>query len=367
MAGMQSKPTRLTHARDLLALLTTGTAYWLVIFPRASREVRRWESRARQIPDATLRAQALGKLTSERLNPEAAAFFAVLAPRRRRARLIRLIVAFQIMYDYLDAVNEQAVSAHLRNGLQLHRALSDAVSARSAPADYYRHHPQQQDGGYLLALVHACREVLEELPSTLAVEPLLAHAAERCGEAQSRNHSASVEGEVQLADWTSRQDRRGEYRWWELAAGGISCLSLHALFAAAASRATREDAAHIDAVYFPSICAISAMLDSLVDFSADACTENHSFVAHYATGGQAAERFVAITSEARTLLRALPGHRRHLVILAGIATFYLSAPEAQGEFARPITADTLGCLGPITKPTFAAMRLRRGRRRVSAP
>jgi len=321
---MQSKPTRLTHARDLLALLTTGTAYWLVIFPRASREVRRWESRARQIPDATLRAQALGKLTSERLNPEAAAFFAVLAPRRRRARLIRLIVAFQIMYDYLDAVNEQAVSAHLRNGLQLHRALSDAVSARSAPADYYRHHPQQQDGGYLLALVHACREVLEELPSTLAVEPLLAHAAERCGEAQSRNHSASVEGEVQLAS-------------------------------------------HIDAVYFPSICAISAMLDSLVDFSADACTENHSFVAHYATGGQAAERFVAITSEARTLLRALPGHRRHLVILAGIATFYLSAPEAQGEFARPITADTLGCLGPITKPTFAAMRLRRGRRRVSAP
>jgi|HubBroStandDraft_2_1064218.scaffolds.fasta_scaffold03279_4 tetraprenyl-beta-curcumene synthase len=353
------KSTRRSKARELAALLTAGIAYWLTIYPRARREIRRCRIRARQIPDPTLRAAALEKLNSERLNPEAAAFFAVLAPHRHRGRLVRLMVDFQIAYDYLDAINEEPTSAPLRNGLCLHQALSDAVSSRRARADYYGHHPQGDDGGYLTELVGACQTTIRVLPSASVIEPVLINAAERCGQAQSRNHAMLVEGDTPLASWASAQSADSGYLWWELAAGGISCLALHALFAAAACTTTLQEARSIDTAYSPPICAISALLDSLVDYPQDAGGTNHSFVDHYDTCSQAAERFAAITAEARALVSTLSNHCRHMVILAGIASFYLSAPEAGSEFARPVAMRTLDCLGPTSAPILAVMRLRR--------
>lgn len=346
-------------AAEIIAFVTAGVVYWLTIYPRARLEIRRWAARAGQIPDPTLRAQALFKLTRERLNPEAAAFFAVLAPRRHRTALVRLMVCFQIAYDYLDAINEETETAVLRNGLQLHRALSDAVSSRSCGCDYYRYHPQRDDAGYLADLVRACQDALRALPSASAIESLLIHAAERCGEAQSRNHAVLVEGHGQLIDWAANQCETGEYLWWELAAAGISCLALHALFAAAACATTVEEAARIDMAYFPSVCAISALLDSLVDEPDDSAGTNHSFVAHYESSTLAARRFAAITSEARSLSNSLTDHHRHGVILAGIASFYLSAPGASTELALPVATRTLDCLGRSTAPILAVMRLRR--------
>jgi tetraprenyl-beta-curcumene synthase len=225
-----------SRRREVCALTTAGIAYWLTIYPRARREIRRCRRRAHEIPDATLRAAALDKLTRERLNPEAAAFFAVLAPHRHRGLLVRLMVDFQIAYDYLDAINEQPTTAPLRNGLQLHRALTDAVRPQATCVDYYEHHPHANDGGYLAGLVRACQALMMKLPSTSAIETVLVRAAERCGQGQSRNHAVLVEGDTQLVDWTATQPGRGAYLWWELAAGGISCLALHALFAAAACK-----------------------------------------------------------------------------------------------------------------------------------
>ncbi len=357
MCGMERKSTSYPH--EIIALVAAGVVYWLTIYPRARLEIRRWRRRARRISDPTLRAHALFKLTHERLNPEAAAFFAVLAPWWRRGALIRLIVDFQIAYDYLDAINEQPDTASVRNGLHLHRALSDAVGSRELDADYYRHHPQRDDGGYLRDLVRACRTAMSELPSGAALEPLLVQAAERCGEAQSRNHAVLVEGDAQLIEWAATQQDDGEYLWWELVAAGISCLVLHALFAAAACTTTLGEAERIDTAYYPPVCAISALLDSLVDHDDDAGGTNHSFVGHYLSSGLAAERFAAITSEARELASALRNHRRHAVILAGIASFYLSAPGASSELARPAAARTLACLGASSVPILAAMRLRR--------
>ena len=361
MAGM--KTTRTSTTREMLALLTTGIAYWLTIYPRARREIRRWKDQAQQIPDPVLRAHAMQKLTGERLNPEAAAFFAVLAPFRQRSTLVRLMVAYQIAYDYLDALNESSDGAPLLNGLQLHTALRDAVSQTPGLSDYYQYHPQSNDGGYLPLLVRACRIALRTLPSSSQIEPILKQAADRCGQSQSRNHATLVEGDLQLIRWTETQAADSRYRWWELAAGGISCLALHALFAAAASTTTLWEADRIDAVYFPSICAISALLDSLIDYPIDATTVNHSFVGHYDSSTYAAERFATITDEARVTLQTLSRHRRHAIILAGIACFYLSADEAHTAFASPISVSTLESLGPTTVPMILVVRLMRNRLR----
>ncbi len=357
MAGMET--TRTAQIREIAALLTSGAIYWLTIYPRARREIRRWKTHANEIPDPVLRAGALEKLTRERLNPEAAALFAVLAPRRQRASLVRLIVAFQIAYDYLDAINEHPTTASLQNGLHLHRALTDAVSPRPGRDDYYRHHPQHDDGGYLNALTHTCRAVMRGLPSASVVAPVLTEAVVRCGEGQSHNHAVRVEGHDQLVAWAAVRQLGDGYLWWELAAGGISCLAIHALFAAAASKTTQEEAARIDTAYFPPICAISALLDSLVDHSDDVDTANHSFTGHYDTRTTAVERFATITRDASTLIRALAKPMRHSVILAGIACFYLSAPEVKNEFAKPVAVGTLACLGSITTPMLIVMRLMR--------
>src|SRR4029077_3216649 len=280
--------------------------------------------------------------------------------RRARAPLVQLMVAYQIMYDYLDAINERPDSAPLSNGLQLHRALTDAVIACPVSTSYYRNHPQCDDGGYLDTLVQRCRDILQSLPSTRTITPLLVHAADRCGEAQSRNHAVVTEGNRQLAEWSTAQAPDSGYLWWELAAAGISCLSLHALFAAAASETTLEEAEHIERAYFPPICAISALLDSLIDYPQDLGTTNHSFTSHYGTSSQAGHRFAAITSEASALVRELRHHRRHEIILAGIASFYLSAPAAMTTFAQPIRRCVVASLGRITTPILPALPPRRG-------
>jgi tetraprenyl-beta-curcumene synthase len=357
MAGM--KPLRIPNPRDALALLITGITYWLTIAPTARSELRRWKCYARSIPDPVLKGHALEKLSNEALNPEAAAFFAVLAPKAIRSRLIRLIVAYQVMYDYLDAVNEAPAFSSLRDGLQLHRALLDVVLSQQTSTDYYLH-DSQHDDGYLNALIHTCRGILDACPSREVLTPALIAAARRCGEGQARNHAGSIEGYDQLIDWSERQAPCSGYLWWELAAAGISCLAIHALFAAAATpKTTSHEAQSIDAAYFPSVCAISALLDSLIDLPHDADIINHSFAAHYTSSSHAAERYAAIIADAEKQLSGLRHARRHRIILAGITGYYLSAPEAHTTFAHTVTTRAISAASPVIWPILAAMRIRR--------
>lgn len=346
---------------DALALLRVGLVYWLRIYPHVRRELADWEHRARRIPDPVLQHQALGKLTGERLNPEAAALFAVLAPRAQRRRVVSLIVAYQVLYDYLDAVNEDAEGAELRNGLQLHRALIEAVAPDLPMSDYYLHHHRRRDGDYVRALTEACRRIVPTLPSVTQSAGALAHATERCGRAQSHNHAIPAWGESQLIAWSVAQAAdRSDYLWWELAAGGISCLGIHALLASAADpQGAAKDAAQLDAAYFPPICAISALLDSLTDYHADAGTSNHSFIAHYRDSAHAAERLVAITADAARRIKGLRHGRRHAVILAGITSYYLSSPSARAGFAAPVAEALIRSGGSLATPMRAAMRARR--------
>lgn len=350
---------RLGEARALLAV---GFAYWLVIHRQARRELEVWDDLAGRIPDPLLREQALAKLSGERLNPEAAALFAVLAPRAQRRRVVSLIVAYQVLYDYLDGVNELPRFGELADGLQLHTSLTEALLPDRPLSDPYLRHPDSDDGGYVRELCLACRRLAAELPLAGA-QGTIARATSRCGQAQSYNHAAESTGRARLAAWSRAQDRtdRG-YLWWELAAGGISCLNIHALIASAAdARGGGDYAEMVDGAYFPAVCAISALLDSLADYHLDVRTGNHSFVGHYRDAEQAAERLAAITAEARRLGCSLRGRRRHAVILAGIVAYYISAPSVWHGFTAPAAERLRRSVGPLGACMYAAMRLRRRR------
>ena len=117
------------------ALVAMNARYWSTVHPRVRRQLRRWQSRARLIPDPTLRALALSNLEGERFNVEVAATLATLAPRRHRPRAIEAIVALQVMYDYLDGLSEQPAADPLGNSRRLFSAFGDALAPRAARAD----------------------------------------------------------------------------------------------------------------------------------------------------------------------------------------------------------------------------------------
>jgi tetraprenyl-beta-curcumene synthase len=347
-------------SRNAFTLLGVGAVYWLGIYPQVRQELSQWEHYAQCIPDPVLRAQALYKLNAEQLNPEAAAFFAVLAPRKERRLVVRLIVTYQLLYDYLDAVNELPGCTDLRNGLQLHEALVDAVLPERRLSDYYLHNPEGRDGGYAVVLATTCRRIVRSLPSAVRLAPILERAARRCGEAQSHNHAITTEGEHGLIDWSLEQSPNSGYLWWELAAGGISCLAIHALFALAAeSQSTIQEAVLLDQAYFPPVCAISALLDSLADHHSDAGTTNHSFTVRYRDSAHAAERFTSITADATVRISRLSHHRRHLTILCGIVAFYLSSPSVREGFPAPVAKNLILSVGSLARTMRAVMQLRR--------
>src|SRR5215203_6043755 len=95
------------RASETLALAATLADYWLTVFPQARRELARWRRIAEAIPDDELRGLALTTLEEESGLAEGAAIFATLAPRRHRDALVRLLVAWQVAYDFLDTLDER--------------------------------------------------------------------------------------------------------------------------------------------------------------------------------------------------------------------------------------------------------------------
>ena len=353
--------------RDVGALTAVLGRYWLQVIPRARRELIHWRRVAEAIPNPVLRDLALSTLSEKELNCEGATVFATLAPRAHRPAAIRAMIAFQALFDYLDTVNERKVADPLRDGLQLHLALIAALDPKAPTTDYYRFHPDGEDGGYLEALIAACRENMRALPAAGAVRPPAIAAARRCGAGQAHTHAAIFEGTERLAEWAGAQERAEGYEWWEMAAGGISSVGVHALLGAGADPLTgAAEAARLDAAYFPSVCALSTLLDSLIDREDDSATANLSTIAHYETNLVAAERLAFVVADAAARARGLRHGRGHAVIGAGIAAFYLSAPEARTPFARPIRERVVDGLGPMARPILASMGVRR-RLRGSAP
>jgi len=349
--------------RALGDAITVGSALALYrhsIVPRARRELRSWETRAEAIPDPTLRADALSALREKGQNVEATAVFGVLAPRAHRGAALGAMTAFQVAVDYLDSLGEQPSADPLADGLALHQALGDALFAGSEAGGWYRLHPQGEDGGYLHSLVRTCRQALSSLPSRAAALPLAQRAALRCAEGQSYTHAAAKQGAAELQAWAVRQECPAGYRWWEIAAGASSSVAVHALLAAAADpRTTAEEAALIDAAYFPPIGALSVLLDDLIDFEADVASGAHNYMTYYESNLVAATHLALIGARAKAASAALPKRHRHAAILAGVAGYYLSTPAARSSYATAIRGPMIESLGLNLRLVLTALRFQR--------
>src|SRR5207253_2235663 len=110
-----------------LKTLATLSDYGASIVPRARREIHRWAAVAEAIPDPTLRRHATHSIVVDARNAEAVAALAAVAPRRERRTTVELLVAYQVLVDYVDTLGERVCADELGRGLQLGAALVAAI------------------------------------------------------------------------------------------------------------------------------------------------------------------------------------------------------------------------------------------------
>jgi tetraprenyl-beta-curcumene synthase len=321
-----------------------------------AREVGYWRGRAAAIPDAQLREDGLDALTHKRDNIDGAAFLWILT-RRRDARLLRLLVRYETMADFLDSADERAASAGVPSGHYLQQALADAIDPQAPRRNYYERHPWRDDGGYLGALVDACRNGCASLPAYARVRPSVIRAAMLAG-VQALNHESDpARRAALLRAWVAREvPYAREASWFEVTAAASAWLTVLALLSLAAEPAyTERDCAEtIDAYFWISMTA--AMLDSYADMAVDIMDTGHSYIAHYGSEELATPRIRELVRRSMVEARALHNGPRQAVIAASMVALYLSKDSAQASHRRAQTRSLVRAGGSLTRLLLPILR-----------
>ena len=340
--------TRRVSARQALALgravareLVWGL--WWVL-----QEVEKWKACAAEIPNATIRRDALEALEHKRPNTDGAALLWII-PAQRSLRLLRLLVAYEIMGDFLDSTVERGAHVGTVNGRQLHLALVEAVDIERPISDYYRHHPWQDDGGYLPRLVEACRSGCAKLPSYRSVRPLLIRAA-TLAQVQGLNHEPDmILRQSMLEAWAIRETESDVGVGWYEAAGAASAwLTVLALMAVAAEPGPPRVHAHVVFLaYFPWIALAATLLDSYDDLVEDQVNKTNSYLTSYGSFELVVQRLDELLRRATYEAGALPNGERHTVIVASMIALYLSKDSVRTPEMSSTSRMLLRSGGPL--------------------
>ena len=351
------KPAALS-ARQLRVLGQAAARELIWALPAVAREVRTWRALASAIPDGMIRQDALASLAHKRGHTDGAALFCILAPRRDPS-LLRLLVAYEIMWDFLDSVNERGVARGQVNGRQLHLALVQALDPDPPISDYYRYHPWHDDGGYLETLVRVCRDECMRLPSYETVRPLLVREAWRAQVLAINHELDPVRRDRALRDWARREWPAGhEASWYELTGAASASLTIHALLTLAAKQdASAAEITNVHRAYSPWISAATTMLDSYVDQAEDARNGDHSYVAHYPAGDLAVRQVGELLSRSVREASHLPNGERHTLIVACMAAMYLSKDSARTVETQEHTRALARLGGPLVRLLLPILRL----------
>jgi tetraprenyl-beta-curcumene synthase len=325
-------------------------------FRGVSRETRCWRRRALSIPDKTLREDALKGL-GKRGNIEGAAFFWIL-PDNRSLVLLKALIAYEIVADFLDEVSERGACAGIANGRQLHRALIDALDYEKPISSYYCYHESQDDGGFLLALVDFCRQSSRSLPSYDCVRSQLICAASHTQVLGINHEPDIVDREAKLMQWAESQFPRGEGLWWfELTAAASAWLTVLALLALAATPECSDQS--ISSVYaaYLRISLAGTMLDSYVDLADDAAKAAHSYFGYYPSMDIAVKRTGSLIQQSMCRARELGNGTRHEILVAAMVALYLSTDCAGARTSPMATRRLLQAGGPLVQLLLPALQV----------
>jgi tetraprenyl-beta-curcumene synthase len=351
-----------------------------------SREVAHWRKQAAAIPDPQLRADALSALDQKRGSIDGAALFWIL-PRERSHDLLRVLVAYEVLADYLDCVSERGAERGIENGRQLHLALVEAVDLgrpthpHSTPeiSDYYRYHSSSDDGGYARALVSACRAGCGVLPSYETIRPFLMRATAHSGVLGLNHEPDRARRDRALKEWADDQagglnvddlppagpaSTGSKHSWYERSAGSSAWVTVLAMLALAAKPGCTiggcvqdDEVARTFHAYARWIAPVGAMLDSFADIAEDRASGEHSYIAHYPSMEVATDRIGELVRQSRREAWALPGGARHSVVLGSMIAFFLSKEAARAPELRASARELRRAGGPLVQFLLPVLRL----------
>jgi tetraprenyl-beta-curcumene synthase len=310
------------------------------------------------MPCASLRQDAVDALARKRGQTDGAALFATL-PRRRSGGYLRLLVAYQVAWDFLDSISERGADAGVTNGRQLHLALIDAVEPGGPVRDYYCHNPWRDDGGYLQALVRSSRDCCQRLPAYSRVRELVLRDGRRAQVLAYNHDPVAARRDVALEAWAVCEFPTGhEATWFELTGAASAGLAAFALLALACEPECRDERiASTHAAYFPWTSAVACMLDSYADRDEDAANGDHSYIAHYGPPELAITQICILLRRCLQTLNGLPNGEAHLVIASSMVALYLSKDGCRRPGARRGTRRIAHAGGTLTKTFLPVLRL----------
>lgn len=295
--------------------------------PVLAAEYARWVAAAQMVPNPELRRQALASLELKKFHLEGGLVYVAQVPSQTHT-LVPAITAYQTLCDYLDNLCDRSTSQDETDFRQLHTSLQDALTPGAPLRNPYAYRREQDDGGYIAALVQTCQTNCALLPTYSSVQSRVLKLSLLYSDLQVYKHIAPPLREPALKDWHSKH-RSGypQLQWQEFAAATGSTLAIFELLCDAGQTAPdTETMQALDEAYFPWITALHILLDYLVDLDEDRLGGDLNFVQYYQSDAEALARMSFILRRARAAVERVPAHRRrfHQLIIDGLVAFYLA-------------------------------------------
>ena len=336
--------------------------YLKEILPLVNREVDSWQEYARARMEGVLQEQALASIEAKRFHCQGGAFYALCGSVAEPEAFVRFVVALQTISDYLDNLCDRAGIEDEAAFAQLHLAMTDALDPEAETHAYYAQYPQQNDGGYLEALVSTCRQYLAALPAYRHARADVLELAALYSRLQTYKHLRADKREAAMIGWLGKLNRTGRLTDWEYAAATGSTLGMFCLAALSCdTRLTPHMVRSVKSAYFPWICGLHIQLDYLIDQVEDRENGDLNFISYYPSETRTSERLRAFYREAMRSAAMTPQPPFTALIVRGLVALYLSDPKARQAPIKPVAAKLLRDAGFATRCLSRICRLLRAR------
>ncbi|MDD4801864.1 MAG: tetraprenyl-beta-curcumene synthase family protein [Syntrophomonas sp.] len=321
--------------------------------PQVRTHLQYWANEAAQCVDEELRRQALNSIAGKSFHCQGGAVFAVPYPQHEEP-LLKLIIAYQTLCDYLDNLCDRANCLDGEAFRQLHESLLDALTPGTEIHLYYRNYPYQDDGGYINKMVLECRRCLEQLISYKVVYPYIISLAEKYIDLQVKKHIAWDDREKILQKWAeSHLVEYPDMLWHEFAAASGSTLAIFSLLGLATrSNLQSSDSRTMVETYFPWICGLHILLDYFIDQEEDRGGGDLNFTFYYSDQREMINRFKIFIREAHSKASRLPQPDFAKTVIEGLLAMYLTDPKVKKQGIFKLAQDLIGESGWGARCTY---------------
>ena len=305
------------------------------VFPTVHRELREWQEKAEKIPNDELRAQALSSIANKTFHCEGGAILA-LAAGEKKDEVIRFIVAYQTISDYLDNLCDRSTSLDPDDFSLLHQSMKDALNPGAMTRNYYDLRDDQEDGGYLIKLVQTCQSVLKGIQSYDCVEPYLKKLCHYYCDLQIHKHVKWEERVERLENWFKgvQDELPKDLSWYEFSACAGSTLGIFCLVSYAFRKDFSEQLAKdFYQAYFQYVQGLHIMLDYFIDQEEDRRGNDLNFCFYYDTEEQMIKRLNYFLERANHDVTNIPDSKFHSMINQGLIGIYLADIKVKKQSA----------------------------------